>query len=170
MSAIWYWAILTGIVCVPEMWLIASWYSFCSSASRWLLRHQDQHVAGDDLLRVEAVGRIDSTSASERPIGGRVRRAALRAQVGQAVVAAVVAQDRGVDRVAFEDALPEAVGELVDGGVGIGGTVTGRWPVSRCWNMRRDERESSVRSCQRPRQRPPKRSASRAAGVSSSWS
>ena len=24
-SAIWYWATITGMVCTPEMWLIPSW-------------------------------------------------------------------------------------------------------------------------------------------------
>ena len=106
-------------------------------------------------------GSIASASASVARYARLVGRAPVRAEVRQAVVEAVVAEDGGEDRVALEDAVPETVGELVDGGVGIGGQVTGAWsPKSG-----RSAAALSVAG-----HRPPNRSASRAGGVSSSWS
>ena len=83
-------------------------------------RDQDQHVAGDDLLRLEAGGVDRLDLRQQGPIYPRLLCAALRAEVRQAVVEAVVAQDGGEDRLTLEHALEETVGDLVDGGVGCG--------------------------------------------------
>ena len=70
----------------------------------------------------------DSTSSAAgrwpRPPRARTtarpaRRLGRRAEVGPSLVVPVVAVDGGGDRVAFEDALPEPLGEVGDSGVGI---------------------------------------------------
>ena len=105
---------------------------------------------------------ISCASARVGAVGGLVGGATVRAEVGPAVVVPLVAEDRGPHRVALEDALPEAVGEVVDGGVRIEGDGHRRaLPMSAFGGQ-----AASVA----PRRLSPKRSASRAGGVSSSWS
>ena len=88
-------------------------------------RDQDQHVAGDHLLRLQPGGVDRLDLLQQGPIDPRLLGAALGAQVRQAVVEAVVAQDGGEDRLTLQHALEEAVGDLVDGGVGVGGGGVG---------------------------------------------
>ena len=49
-----------------------------------------------------------------------------RADVGPAVVVALVSQDRRPERIPLQHALPESVGKVVDGGVGVGDDGHGR--------------------------------------------
>jgi len=81
--------------------------------------HEDQHVARDHLLRLEAGG-VNRLCLSQRlAVGSLVGRPAGGTEIRQQVVEAVVAEDGGEHRVALEDPVPEPVGELVDGGVGV---------------------------------------------------
>ena len=86
-----------------------------------VLADERQQVAGDDLLGLEPVGadvlRLGQRGAERGLVGGT----AIRAEVGPAVVEALIAEDRGGQRVALENSLPEAVGEVVHGGIGIDG-------------------------------------------------
>ena len=81
---------------------------------------QHQHVARDHLLGIEALGADRLGLGQCLAEGRRVRRTAGLPEVRQAVVPAGIAQDRGVDRVALQDTVPETVGQLVDGEVRIG--------------------------------------------------
>ena len=83
-------------------------------------RHQHQHVAGDHLLGIEALDADRLGRRQRLAICGSVSRPPSLAQVWQPVVPAIVAEDRGVDRVSFQDSVPEAVGQLVDGDVRVG--------------------------------------------------
>ena len=74
---------------------------------------------------------IDSASARTARYAACIGCAALRPDVRQAIVEPIVAEDGGGDRVALEDALPEAVGEVVDEGVGVGGDGTSDVASSR---------------------------------------
>src|SRR5207237_9763740 len=75
-----------------------------------------EDVAGDPVLDGQAVlgngQRGIAHVLGELPAPG----ATGRAWIGQVVVVAGVAVDRGADRVELEETLPEAVGEPVDGG------------------------------------------------------
>jgi hypothetical protein len=81
---------------------------------------EHQHVARDHLLRVETVGADRVGLGQGLPEGGCICVAAGRAQVRQAVVPAIVAKNGGVDRISFEDPLPESIGQFVDCVVGVG--------------------------------------------------
>ena len=86
-----------------------------------VLADERQQVAGDDLLGLEALGadllRLGQRGAERGLVGGT----AVRAEIGPAVVVALIAEDRGGQRVALENSLPESVGEVVHGGIGIDG-------------------------------------------------
>ena len=58
---------------------------------------------------------IAAASAAVRSMSARVRGAARRRRVLEPVGVALVAVERGGRRVELEDALPEPVGEVVDG-------------------------------------------------------
>ncbi len=85
-------------------------------------------------LEAGGVDRLDLLQ--QGPIHPRLLGAALRAEVRQAVVEAVVAQDGGEDRLTLEHALEEAVGDLVDGGVGVGGVTDARSSLGSCRALR----------------------------------
>ena len=80
---------------------------------------EDQEVAGDDRFDVERVG-VDRLRLGERGgQGAPLGSSAVRTEVGPALVIPVVAVDGGGDRVALEDALPETIGEVSNGSVGV---------------------------------------------------
>ena len=123
---------------------------------------------------------IDSASASTARYAASSAARPSAPDVRQAIVEPVVAEDGGGDRVALQDAVPEAVGEVVDEGVGIGGDghfgrglssglIAGKVECTPRALAGQTGWGAAARSS-RPPQRPPKRSASSAAGVSSSWS
>jgi hypothetical protein len=85
-----------------------------------VLAYQDQQVARDHLLRLEAIDG-DLVCLGQSGAEGRfVGRPAIGPEVGPAIAVALVSQDRGGQWIAFEDAFPETVGEVVDGCVRIG--------------------------------------------------
>ena len=103
-----------------------------------VLADQDDQVPRDHLLRLEPVCRDLAGLGERRTVRGLVGRASVRAEVGPAVVVPLVAEDRRPHRVAVEDALPEPVGEVVDGSVGIEGDGHRRaLPISAIWAGRR---------------------------------
>ena len=90
---------------------------------------QHEHVARDHLLGIESVG-VDRLRVGQcLPEGRRVRCTSSLPEVGQHVIPPRIAQDRGVDRVALQDTVPETVGQLVDGKVWLG-----HRPVSPRWD------------------------------------
>ena len=105
-----------------------------------VLADEDDQIAGDDLLRFEPVGRDPARFVQRRSVGRLIGGAASRAEIGPAVVVALVAEEGRPHRIPLQDALPEPVGEVVDGSVGIDGDGHGRvlplrararaeWPV-----------------------------------------
>ena len=91
-----------------------------------VLRDEDEQVTRDDLLGTEPVHRDRTRLGEDGTVGSFIGRAAIRPEVRPAVVETLVAQDRGPRRVALQNALPEAVGELVDSGIRIEGNGHGR--------------------------------------------
>ena len=73
-----------------------------------------EHVERDHVLLVEAVAVHLLGVGQEALERGDLFGAALGGRVGQPVVVSVVAEDGGVDRLAGQEPLPEAVGQ-VDG-------------------------------------------------------
>jgi hypothetical protein len=84
-----------------------------------VLADQDQQVARDDLLRFEPVGRDCLRLGQGRAVSGLLGGAAIRAEVGPLIVEPLVAEESGPHGVTLENAVPEPVGEIVDGGIGI---------------------------------------------------
>ena len=84
-----------------------------------LLGDDDQQVAGDHLLRLEPVGWNRPCLVQRGTEGRLLGRTTVRAEIRPAVVVAGVAEDGRPHRVAFQEAFPESVGEVVDGGVRI---------------------------------------------------
>ena len=110
------------------MWSTASCYCFASSAQVGP-RHEQQHVAGDHLLG-SRVGRVDRLRLGDHLARQRLLvRTAVGAHVRQPVVVAIIAQDRGLQRIELEDSLPEPVREVVDGALapGVDKTAPPRW-------------------------------------------
>ncbi len=71
-----------------------------------------EHVERDHVLLVEAVAIHLLGVGQEALERGDLLGAALGRRIGQPVVVAVVAEDGGVDRLASQEPLPEAVGEV----------------------------------------------------------
>ena len=67
----------------PDMWSTASWYCFWSSAASCVLADEDHQVAGDDLLRLEPVGR-DLLRLGQRRTVAPPRRRRVRPGRGRA--------------------------------------------------------------------------------------
>ena len=131
-----------------------------------VLADEDQQVAGDDLLGIEPLGGDLLRLGQGGSEGGLFGGSPGGAEVGPAVAVALVAEDRGGQRVAFEDAFPEAVGEVIDGSIRIGDD--GHWKSPPVREMVVGTL-GTVRSLAAAAHQP-KRSASSAGGVSSSWS
>ena len=90
-----------------------------------VLRDEDQQVPRDDLLGTEPVHRDLTRLGEHGTVGGLIGRATIRAEVRPAVVETLVTQEGGPGRVALQDAVPEPVGEVVDGSVRIEGNGHG---------------------------------------------
>jgi hypothetical protein len=127
-----------------------------------VLGDQDQQVARDDLFGVQAVGREVGGLGQHGPIRRLIGGATIGAEVRPAVVETLVAQHGGPQRVPFQHAVPEAVGEVVDGSVGISDDGHS-WALLKLWGTQAGSGKCSATQL-------PNRSASSAAGVSSSWS